>query len=153
MNTKSSAPQRRKAVTRRKVPTGERWRPTWNDYAEVTTGLTEVQVVGFVSATILRNAAHNFVLTPYTIRAIAYAGLIGMAPGWRRALKPAFAWIDRYATAAALTAIEAALASGNIPLDPKFGLILRRALKTARAMGITPRILTAQLGSRRQSTA
>ena len=112
------------------------WRPTWNDYAEVTTALTENEIMAFLNSVIRRHLDADTVITCHTLRAITHAGLIGNAPGWRPALRESFKWIDRVSAAAAIAALQKSLAAGSLPLRPLYNTLVRRAIKTSVRMGI-----------------
>jgi hypothetical protein len=112
------------------------WRPSWNDYAEVTTAFTEDEIIDFLLATIKDQITSEITLTRQTLRAIAHAGLIGDAPGWRKALAPSFKKMHRKGALDALAALQRALCAGAFPLDPRYGRLLRRAISTSAAMGV-----------------
>lgn len=137
---KIKQPIARRARQRRK-PGGYQpaWRPTWDDYAEVVMGLSEAEVITFLARTVRRNDPSSLIPTHRTLRALARAGLMGQAPGWRSALRDSFSWIDRNEAVVALTSVQAALSAGRTPLDPKYGLYLRRMLSTCSRLGLKVR--------------
>lgn len=133
MRDATSTPPAKRA--RRKSRTRS-WRPSWNDYAEVTTAFTEDEIIGFLLATIKDQITAEITLTRQTLRAIAHAGLIGDAPGWRKALAPSFKKMHRKGAMDALAALQRALYAGAFPLDPRYGRLLRRAISASAAMGL-----------------
>lgn len=112
---------------------GRSWRPSWSDYSEVVTGLTEGEVLAFVCRVVRKHIARAPAPGMATLRVAARAGIIGHAPGWRRALRPDLSAIDKDDAATVVQAIERALAPGRMTLDERDTLILRRAAKTMRS--------------------
>jgi len=115
------------------------WRPTWDDYAEVVVGMAEDEVMAFIAKTVHSCSSPTLVITRNTARALCRAGLIGDQPGWRNALRESFGWIDRREISKALQAIEVALCTGRTPLNPKYGMLLRRSLAACRRLGFPNR--------------
>ncbi len=111
------------------------WRPSWNDYAELTMAADEKELVAFVGGIIRKFARRPRVsATRPVLSAIARAGLIGDAPGWRRALRDDFSGINLEAVSTAITAMEKAIALGAVTPADKWTGFLKRAVTASRRM-------------------
>lgn len=115
----------------------QQWRPTWDDYADVVMAMTEVEVMSFMARTIHASSTPPLILTKHTARALARAGLIGDQPGWRRALLASFRWVDRKEITQALISLQIALRAGCTPLNPKYGILVRRSMAACKRLGFS----------------
>lgn len=116
-------------------PGNSDWCPTWDDYADVVVAMTEDEVMTFIAKTVHACSSPALVITRHTARALCRAALIGAQPGWRTALRESFGWIDRKEIAKALQALDSALCTGRTPLNPKYGILIRRSLVACRRLG------------------
>ena len=125
----------RPARRKRKSCYAAAWRPTWNEYADVTMAADEAEIIAFVEG-IMRSYARRprVVMTRPVLSAIARAGLIGDAPGWRRALRDDFSAINVEPVSTAVTAMEKAIALGAVTPADKWTGFLQRAVAASRRM-------------------
>lgn len=117
---------------------GPRWRPTWEEYAEVVTGMSEAEVRAGLAKIIRKHGGLGDV-DSHTLEALARAGMVGTSPDFRKTLRPSFSRADPKALASSLRSFELALPR----TDPDRGIwvvLLERALTACRRMGFLPAI-------------
>lgn len=115
---------------------GPRWRPTWEEYAEVVTGMSQTELESGLARIIRRHDGPRDV-DPDTLRALARAGMVGTSPDFRKTLRPSFGRANAAMLAESLRSIEIALPR-YVPDQDIWAILLGRALTASRRLGHLP---------------
>ena len=134
----SEARSRRYSVTRRP------WtRPTWDEYCDVVLGYAEAELIDiFFSATRL-SATNATKLLRSHMRLLVRAAAIGTAPGYRRALGPAFRSASPVVLRKLIARLSIAYAAPPATLPVRLQAIIGRAILTTALLNNADAIIIA----------